>query len=291
MSRRQRTVEWQVCGVCNYDCSYCIQSPKHRTGHPDAQQLEGILAFLGALSGRWEIKMTGGEPFAFAAFLARVVPYLLERTPHIVSVLTNLSAPPDTLRRFAEETGPRLGIVSASLHLEHTSAERFVERACALRQVMARSARLVVNAVLVPGRLAALLEARQRVLDAGLPFFPQLMKVKRAPGIAAYSDEERPLLRRLLGYPDPTPQQANVVPSYRGRTCWAGAEYFVLTQRGEAWSCRAARRAGDGYLGDVLDGTAELRSGPAPCAYPLCPCATPANRGMIDGLGAAEAGW
>ena len=37
---RQRTVEWQVCGVCNYDCSYCIQSRKYRTGQPSDEELE-----------------------------------------------------------------------------------------------------------------------------------------------------------------------------------------------------------------------------------------------------------
>ena len=28
---RSPTIEWQVCGICNYDCSYCIQS-KGATG-------------------------------------------------------------------------------------------------------------------------------------------------------------------------------------------------------------------------------------------------------------------
>jgi organic radical activating enzyme len=289
VSRRQPTVEWQVCGLCNYSCSYCIQSPKHRTGHPDAEQLEGFLSFFRGLRGVWEIKMTGGEPFAFEGFMGRIVPGLLERTPHRLSVLTNLSAPRPVLRRFAEATGPRLGIVSASLHLEHTSPERFVERALELREAIAPSARLVVNAVLVPGRLAVLREARELVLAAGLRFFPQLMKVKRAPGgVASYPEEERDLLRSLLG-DDPTPRQANLAPDYRGRGCWAGAEYFVLTQKGEAWSCRAARRAGEGYLGQVLEGSVALRFGPAPCSYPLCPCTTPANRGMIEGLGEQEA--
>ena len=37
MMPRRRTVEWQVCGVCNYDCSYCIQSRKSRVGHPSPE--------------------------------------------------------------------------------------------------------------------------------------------------------------------------------------------------------------------------------------------------------------
>jgi len=286
---RRALVEWQVCGICNYRCSYCIQSAPYRTGHPTEEQIDKLLGFFGRLTGTWEIKMTGGEPFAFPGFAARIVPGLLKGTPHTLSLLTNLSAPWPVLRRFAEETGPRLGIVSASLHLEHTGTARFVERARTLRQLMAPSARLVVNAVLVPGRLEAILEARQQVLEAGLPFFPQIMKVKNtASGVASYAAEERELLHQLLG-DHPSPRQANVAPSYRGRDCWAGAEYFVLTLSGEAWSCRAARRVGQGYLGQVLEGDLRLRGGPERCTYDLCPCTTPANRGMIEGTGGEAA--
>ena len=37
------TVEWQICGHCNYDCSYCIQSRKHRVGYPDDAEIERAL--------------------------------------------------------------------------------------------------------------------------------------------------------------------------------------------------------------------------------------------------------
>ena len=45
--------------------------------------------------------MTGGEPFAFDEFLERIVPGLIERTRHTVSVLTNLSANVQTLANQA----------------------------------------------------------------------------------------------------------------------------------------------------------------------------------------------
>jgi len=133
---RHPTVEWQVCGVCNYDCSYCIQSRKYRVGHPSREEVERFLDFFAELPGRWEIKMTGGEPFAFKDYLGRILPQLVERTPHTLSTLTNLSAPLRQLRRFAELTRGRLGIVSASLHLEFTPLEEFLEKAVALRQWM-----------------------------------------------------------------------------------------------------------------------------------------------------------
>lgn len=279
--KRKPTVEWQVCGVCNYDCSYCIQSKKYRVGQPSDADIDGFLSFFADLPGRWEIKMTGGEPFAFRGFMARIVPGLLERTPHVLSVLTNLSAPLAVLERFAIETRGRLGIVSASLHLEFADIPSFVEKAARFRELIDPAARLVVNAVLVPGRLDRVAEARVALEAEGLALFPQLMKTKT--GVFDYDSDDRVRLRTLVG-DEPTPRSANLSPSYRGLSCWAGTEYFVLTQTGEAWSCRTAKRFSQGRLGNVLDGSFSLGGGPLPCSYDICPCTVPANRGMIEGV-------
>jgi MoaA/NifB/PqqE/SkfB family radical SAM enzyme len=281
---RRRTVEWQVAGACNYACSYCIQSPRHRVGSPSRQAVEGLLAFLAALPGTWEVKMSGGEPFAFPPFLERVVPALVEGTPHAVSVLTNLSASLASLERFALLTRGRLGIVSASLHLEFTAVAAFVEKALRLREWIGAGPSLVVNSVLVPGRLAELLQARDAVEAAGLPFFPQVMKVKG--GVHDYDARDRTLLPRFLGLSD-DPRRENRAPSYLGRRCWAGVDYLVLTQSGDAFSCRTARRFGEGFLGNALNGGVRLADGPRPCPYEICPCTVPANRGMVEGIGAA----
>jgi organic radical activating enzyme len=281
---RRRTIEWQVAGLCNYDCSYCIQSKASRVGQPSDEAIEGFLRFFQSLGGAWEIKMTGGEPFAAKGFLARVVPGLVERTPHTLGVLTNLSAPLAALDRFAELTRGRLSIVSASLHLEHTTVAEFADKAAHLRERLDPAASLVCNAVLVPGRLEAVEAARAALEARGLRLFPQVMKTKH--GVAAYEGDDRERLVRLTG-PRPTPSEANLAPSYRGRLCWTGVDYFVLTQAGDAWSCRTARRFGEGSLGNVLDGSFARRAAPAPCAYDICPCTVPANRGMIDGVGRA----
>ncbi|MBI5495739.1 MAG: hypothetical protein HY904_12010 [Deltaproteobacteria bacterium] len=153
------TVEWQVCGVCNYHCSYCIQSREHRQGHPTDEHLDRMLAFLGSLPGTWEIKTTGGEPFAFRGFMKRIVPALM-RTRHRVSTLTNLSAPLPVLGRFAELTHGRLSVLSASLHLEFTAPETFITKLTSLRPLLADDARVVVNCVLVPDRLDEVRAAR-----------------------------------------------------------------------------------------------------------------------------------
>jgi hypothetical protein len=278
---RKPTVEWQVCGVCNYDCSYCIQSKKYRVGHPSEADICGFLDFFSALPGRWEIKMTGGEPFSFRGFVQRIVPGLVQRTPHLLSVLTNLSAPLSVLEHFAIETRGRLGIVSASLHLEHVDVPSFVEKARRFRALIDPNARLVINTVLVPGRLDRVEAAREALEDAGLTCFPQVMKTKT--GVFDYDSGDKVRLRTLVG-DAPTPRSANVAPSYRGLSCWAGTAYFVLTQTGDAWSCRTAKRFSQGRLGNVLDGSFALGTGPVVCTYDICPCTVPANRGMIEGV-------
>jgi molybdenum cofactor biosynthesis enzyme MoaA len=278
---RRRTIEWQVCGVCNYDCSYCIQSKKTRVGAPGDAEVESFLRFFAALPDRWEVKMTGGEPFAFKAFLGRIVPGLVAETPHTVSVLTNLSAPMAQLERFASLTRGRLGIVSASLHLEFTTAEEFADKATRLREVMDADATLVINGVLVPGRLDRVEAARQVLAARGLRFFPQLMKVKK--GLAAYDDGDLVAVERLVGR-RPSPREANLAPSYRGRLCHAGVDYFVLLQTGDAWRCRTSRRHDEGYLGNVHQGTFRRWGEAQRCTYAMCPCTVPANRGMIEGV-------
>lgn len=277
------TVEWQICGHCNYDCSYCIQSKKYRVGYPTEPELDQALARLAALPGRWEIKTTGGEPFASPLFLRRVVPGLMA-TPHTMSTLTNLSAPPRALERFAALTHGRLAVVSASLHLEFTTPHEFLQRLAVLRAAVHPETRIVVNSVLVPGRLPAIAAARDLVEAAGFRFFPQWLKVKGERH--TYDDADMLWIRRIVGDLELAAERrtANLAPDYRGRACYTGARYFVLLQDGTAWSCRSARRHGQGHLGSAYAGDLSLRPGPTRCTYAMCPCAVPANRGMIEAV-------
>lgn len=280
---RSPTIEWQVAGACNYDCSYCIQSRRWRRGRPSAERIALALDFFAALPGAWEIKCSGGEAFAHPLFLDQIVPGLMSRTPHRVSVLTNLSASEDELARFAALTAGRLAVFSASLHLEFTDVHAFVDRACRLVARLDPGVRFVVNQVVLPGREREALACRAAVQAAGLRWFPQLYKTKG--GVATYPDQG--LLREVIG-DAPGPREANLAPSYRGRRCWAGVEYFTVDKDGEVWSCRTAKRHGEGRLGNLYEGDVRLLSGPSPCPWEICPCTVPANRGMIEGVGGVD---
>ena len=289
LSRRKPTVEWQVCGLCTYDCSYCIQGKSSRVGEPDAETADRIVDFLASLPGLWEVKMSGGEPFAAGLFTTRIVPGLAARTRHAISVLTNLSAPLPEIERFAAAARGRVGIVSASLHLEFAEPREFARRAVAFRSMLGGGTDFVVNSVLVPSRLPEVEEARRIVESAGLRFFPQLLKDRSTGKVHLYEGEELRLVEAIVGAGPVDPRRANAAPSYRGRLCWAGVDYFALTRSGDAWSCRSARRRGEGYLGNALDGSLRLHTEPSTCDYDICPCTVPANRGMIEGVGRGAA--
>ena len=280
---RTPTIEWQVAGACNYDCTYCIQSSRYRRGRPRRDQLERAIATFAALPGIWEIKCSGGEAFAHPLFLAEVVPALMTRTQHRISVLTNFSSSRGELMQFARLTRGRLAVFSASLHLEFANAEEFAAKAEWFTLQLDRDVKFVVNQVVLPGREAEAQRCRAIIERHGLRWFPQLYK--RAGGVAEYPDPAAliPLIGRR-----PSPRDANVAPSYRGRTCWSGVDYFIVDKDGDAWACRTAKRFAEGALGNVFDGSFALHAAPAPCTYDICPCTVPANRGMIEGIARGE---
>lgn len=303
------TVEWQVNGHCNYDCPYCIQSRQFRRGTPDSSTIEAIVIGFSKLPGEWEIKMTGGEPFAFKGFIEEVIPSLMAETPHVVSVLTNFSAPRNTLRRFCELTGERLRITSASLHPDTADVEEFIAKAVEyreMRKALNPNSSFVVNVVMVPGKVKNHFRYRDAMAMHELRYFPQLMKTKG--GVFPYSDDERAMIEELTGGShDPT--IVNRAPSYRGLHCDAGVRYFVVDQKGEAYTCRTGKRFSrhsnrsqgtnsplsvieafddeaddnnDGYLGSFVRGDFRLRRLGGLCPYPICPCTVPANRGIVQ---------
>ncbi len=282
------TVEWQVAGACNYDCSYCIQSRAHRKGAPNRETLSAIIDGFKSLPGEWEIKISGGEPFVFKDFLNFAIPELMARTRCTISVLTNFSASIEDLERFCQITGPRLRITSASFHSESVTLDAFLEKALkykALRQKYCPNSSFVINSVLTVQSLKHQRQWQSDVEALGFRYYPQWLKIGAEPYV--YSERERRLIEELhCDIEDPA--EMNAVPCYKGRICQAGQWYFVVDQRGDAFRCRPARRvalhsenAPSNYrLGQMTQKT--FRLGRAwRCPFEHCPCSVPANRGMI----------
>jgi MoaA/NifB/PqqE/SkfB family radical SAM enzyme len=278
VKRLRPVASWNIVAGCNYQCSYCVQKPRP-PALPTACELEGALATFARLSGRWEVKLSGGEPFLLAELPE--VGRRLAAAGHAVSVLTNLSAPPARIASFISEAGDCLRTFSCSLHLEAVFEAAFLEKVLSVRALLSGLPRatLVVNSVVVPGRIGELAAVRRRFEAAGVKFYPQLMRIDGRPH--AYGDSEGQAIAE--GFGDLVgPGQMNRGYALFGRPCHAGSRYFVVHPRGEAFTCYPGKRSGNGYLGNVFDGSLRLREGPKPCPYEVCPCTVPQNRGIVE---------
>lgn len=277
------TVSWNIVGGCNYRCSYCVQKHAPGLGTPTDVELDAALTTLDSLEGRWEFKISGGEPFLLKR-LPEVAARLASKG-HLVSVLTNLSAPLRTLMEFIDRAGASLRTFSCSLHREETTEDEFLEKALAVKRALEAlpKATFVVNSVVVPGTVDVVGESRRRFEALGVKFYPQLM---RKDGKAVTYDEADE--RRLEEHFDDLvgPGQMNRGFVLTGKLCHAGSKYFIIHPRGDAFSCYPGKRFKDGHLGNVFDGTLKRWAGPRPCPYEVCPCTVPQNRGIIEGFGA-----
>ena len=272
---------WNVNDTCNYRCSYCTQRFMPQRTYRLAEIRSALDAFA-QLPGCWEIKMSGGEPFQQPG-LVEIAAGLVERG-HLVSVQTNLSAPPDRLAAFLDATRGALHILSASLHLEYASVETFIRRYAEIRPYEAHGVRFNVTSVGTPDRLQHLRDHVAPALRAaGIPFKVQPEKVRGY--VREYGEAERDLLLSLGGHNG----TGKIENDFQGRLCHAGVNYVVIKSTGEAFRCYAASRVGGRYarLGSLSEGLTLLGEAQL-CPYTYCNCTVPIERGMIAGAGTPE---
>jgi MoaA/NifB/PqqE/SkfB family radical SAM enzyme len=261
-------ISWNLNTACNYRCSYCTQ--RHLADRKaSAKDLDTFLAFFSALPGDWEVKLSGGEPFRHPNFLD-IVSGLISAGRR-VSVVTNLSSPVRVLERYCDLVRPLPGVLSASMHVEYTTAEDFCAKVAHVAAVHAGP--VVATCVATRQNLPHLASWHALFRDAGLRFRVQPEKQDR--DVIAYTDAEMELLSPWID------GGAGVAPNYLGRPCWAGARSAILDHRGDVWRCYPARRHKSEYLGNVLAGTARLRREAQPCLYRYCNCTVPQERGMM----------
>lgn len=269
-------VTWNINTTCNYRCSYCTQ----RFIDDRKRWLRDGPAFLRAfaeLGGRWEVKISGGEPFLHPR-LDELAAGLRE-IGHAVSVVTNFSADEERLGAFLDSAGPALRVFSASLHLEYVSTlaalEAFMLKAEAVRARLPADASFNVTCVATRANLTRLEDLAGLFARRGLRLKVQPEKQDRE--VIEYTEGEKESLLRLGGHNG----LGELSPSFRGRPCWAGARSFTLDDRGNAWRCYPARRFRAQFLGNFLDGSFRLARGPSPCLYAYCNCTVPIERRMM----------
>ena len=155
------------------------------------------------------------------------------------------------------------------------SLESFIARCQYVQARLPPGGSLCVTCVATAANLPLLAGLSDSFKAAGVTFKVQPEKQGRA-----VVDYEPAQLRQLvaLGGHNLTGQ---VAPDFGGQPCWAGARYFIVDDRGEAYRCYPARRYRVERLGNLLDGSFALREGPSPCLYRYCNCTVPISRGMM----------
>jgi MoaA/NifB/PqqE/SkfB family radical SAM enzyme len=277
---REGVVSWNINTACNYRCSYCTQRFKDDRGRWTVDT-ERFLRAFGRLEGRWEIKLSGGEPFVHPTLLEIVRG--LASLGHRIGVVTNFSASRDKLLAFADAAEGRVSVVSCSLHREYVEdIHAFADKAAWFRSELLRlrvpdlpTPSLHVTTVATRSRLPELESLRDVFAARDLIFKVQPEKQQR--DVIDYSPEERAELLRFGGHN----LTGEIAPSFRGEPCLAGARYFILDDLGEAFRCWPARRRKTERLGNFLDETFRLFESARPCAYDYCNCSVPISRNMV----------
>jgi MoaA/NifB/PqqE/SkfB family radical SAM enzyme len=275
-------VSWNINTACNYRCSYCTQRFKEDRGRWSRDTPRFIEAFA-RLPGRWEIKLSGGEPFVHPTLLP--ITEALAALGHRISIVTNFSASRERLLEFASAAAGRVGVFSASLHLEYVGEadlDAFITKASWMEGELRARARpdlpaphVCVTSVATREALPRLPAIAARFIEAGVTFKVQPEKQDR--DVISYAPEEREALLSLGGHN----LTGRIEHRYQGLPCWSGSRYFILDDAGQAYRCYPARRYKIERMGDFLSPDFRLEDGPSPCLYKTCNCTVPIARKMM----------
>ncbi len=277
MKKIRKTISWNICGICNYNCTYCVQKRSSKRGIPDEYMRAKFIEGFTHLQGSWEIKISGGEPFLTPDFFT-IIEGLLN-AGHRISILTNFSSSLEELEEFIHLCNYQLRTFSISLHLEKVKPLEFLEKSLKIKQILKSypKATFVVNSVVIPNEIENLIKIKEQFEAKNIKFYPQLMRVDGQT--IEYAKEEKHLLNHLLG--NATPKTANTGYNFKGQLCYAGMYYFIMNYKGDTYRCYPSKRFQDGYIGNFLDGTFKLWEIAKPCPYETCPCTVPINRGLV----------
>jgi radical SAM protein with 4Fe4S-binding SPASM domain len=275
-STRNKWIDWEVTGTCNYWCSYCGLK-QQRADSVYVHKHEAVISQLKRLPGIWNVMLYGGEPL-IVENISQIVRDVLEKTQHKVSFVTNLSPDIVQLKKIFDLPAERVAFVTASFHSEFSDANTFFDKAIKVNDFLkTKGIKFSACTVAIKGRLSDLKRFGERFKQAGIEF--ELQPLRTGACFAKYSDDEKSIFSsfgRTFGLED---------LNFKGRRCYAGAEYFALSPNGDAWRCYASKIAGsndEGFLGNVYDGTFQAWEGPRECPYDFCPCVTPYAQNIVS---------
>lgn len=275
IKKEVKTVEWQIADKCNYRCSYCNAKIWQSRYPPLVNSREFLDKLHKFLRGGWLIHFGGyGEPFVYPEFL-KIVKELVSRD-YYIGLVTNFSYPSRDILKFCEITKGKLLYFNASLHLEFVNPRSFLRKAIKIKEVLGPL--FGVSTVARKEKLPELIKVGEEFTENGIEFILQAEKIGR--NYCDYSENEIAQITQKIGYTYAMAQENK----FKGKECFAGKDYFILDNDGEAYCCNPYRGAygnianktmGYGYLGNILKGTFNLREKDIVCKLEICSCSTP----------------
>jgi len=272
-----RYVEWLIATKCNYDCSYCA-TKELRKKYFNSGLCDPLSNLPKFFLGQWHFLLTSsGEPFLAPNFF-NIVKNLVARD-YQISVITNFSATEKDILKFCEITGERLVALRASLHLEYVRLDDFFKKIFVVKDLI--GAKLKVRSVAIEGQVERLIKIGQTFRDKGINFHLQLREKADNSRKIFYTDYSKKEMALIKNFNKRFSDKNEL--KLKGKLCWAGSKYLILTGNGDVWRCWPALIHGErgGYLGNIPRGSLRLKNKPDVCQFEYCNCFFPKIAGMV----------
>lgn len=266
-------VYWQLNEMCNFSCPYCVWRVVERNWtaeHQDGGRCdpERIAECFDATGHRWQITLTGGEPFLYRDFVA-LAQALTRR--HIISVNTNLST--SNVVDFARTVSPdRVHAIYANLHpLERErlpgSVPEFLGRVHLLQD---RGFKVTLVYVAYPPLIARMLQDKEQFEAQGVRRFSIRTFRGRYQGRlypeSLTENERRRIRKHAVSRYEPDTVDGKL--QFWGKMCVSGHRAFRMDSAGNLTRCNTVTRR----YGNLLDGSSHFDERPRPCPVRKCEC-------------------
>ena len=226
---------WDIIGVCNFNCDYCIAGSgpgRQSVEDVDVGTVSRVLADTGLT---YEINLVGGEPTILPNFIELCQE--LTRNNYIF-LSTNLSNA-KIIKRLSEIVdADRITGIDASFHVEQrekrSSFEQFAKDFHRLKD---RGFKITANYVAHPRLMGRIEDDTERMADLGveLKITPFIGKWQNRNYPASYTPDEHRALFSRTG--NQGKWNATLGEGIRGRLCNAGYNVFWVARNGVISKC------------------------------------------------------
>ena len=253
---------WKITNKCNFNCIYHERS-FHKKESDTASHL---LDFIRNSEEKWQICITGGEPFLYPHFVE--ICREITASNHII-LDTNLSVTP-LVKKFAQIINPKKTIsIVVSLHIEerekNDTVSDFIECVNLLQK---KNFPIKVVYVLYPTLIPRFERDYQYFKERNVTLVPKPFKGiytgKLYP--QAYTFSENQIFSEYAS----AGVGKKITYNFRGNRCLTGSRFFLLAPNGDIRRCSSDKRV----IGNVENSSIEniLFDSVIPCDVDLCTC-------------------